>query len=290
MTNAISPELDNSTEVNGCLGSMALPPFGFKAFVPRDKWLRPSPVITKFNPGHDSRIISANGPGEKQNISIELYFSDEMNCETVQNGISVTSTTEDDIIPSFQDAICENINDTTARVSEYTGPVTNQIPAMWKISGNLVNVSDGVHSINVINVTNQVGNASTNAVNHFLLRVGRLDNPMVFPRSANYSNSLLYEDSDKSLYVSHKAAGADKFRYSTNWGSSWSDWETYSGGNTTLQPLPWIGTTAQRWSGQHVQIEYWSQKTGSSNHAQQGDLAGSSSVTRRYPHIFVSNY
>jgi alpha-1,3-glucan synthase len=267
---------------------MTLPAYGFKAFVPIDRWLRPSPVITKFNPGHDNRILSTTGAGEQQNVSIEIFFSDEMNCDHVQNALSVTSTTETGIIPSFQDIFCENVNDTTARVSEYTGPVTNQVPAVWRISANLVNVSDGVHSIDIVNVTNEAGNAHTNAVNHFLLRIGQTDNPMVFPRTANYSTSLLYENADKSLYVSHKAAGADKFRYSTNWGSSWSEWETYTGGNTSLQTLAWSGIKSQAWSGNHVQIEYWSKKTGSSNHAQQGDLAGTNEIARRYPHVFVS--
>ena len=267
---------------------MTLPAYGFKAFVPVNTWLRPSPVITKFTPGHDDRILSTAGPGEQQNVSIELYFSDEMSCDEVQNAIAVTSTTEDGSMPSLQDVVCQNVNDSTAMVSKYTGPVTNQIPAVWKISGNLVNVADGVHSVNVVNVTSQAGNASTNAVNHFLFRIGQLENPMVFPRTANYSNSLLHEHADGSLYVSHKAAGADRFRYSTNWGSSWSDWETYTGGNTTLHTQAWSGTKKQGWSGKHVQLEYWSQKTGSSNHAQQGDLAGSSSVARRYPHVFVS--
>ena len=99
-TNKNCVELDNNTEVNGCLEAMTLPPYGFKAFVPIDKWLRPSPVITKFNPGHDSRIASTNGPGQQQNLSIELYFSDEMNCEEVEKAISITSTTEDGVVPS----------------------------------------------------------------------------------------------------------------------------------------------------------------------------------------------
>ena len=159
---------------------MTLPAYGFKAFVPIKKWLRPSPVITKFNPGHDYRILSTTGPGEQQNVSIELYFSDEMDCNQLRNAISVTSTTETEIAPPFQNAVCENVNDTTARVSEYTGPVTNQIPALWKISGNPVNVSDGVHLVDIVNVTNQARNASTNAVNHFLLRIGQIDNPCMY--------------------------------------------------------------------------------------------------------------
>lgn len=282
-----SLELDNKTKVDGCLDLMTLPPYGFKAYVPVDKWLRPSPVITKFNPGHDARILSNSNAAGQQNVTIEIFFSDEMNCEEVQKAITVTSTTEDNMVPSVKDYSCATVNDTTARVSQYTGPITGQIPAIWKITGIMTDVSDGVHSINVANVSTLSGNASTNAVNHFLVRVGRHDNPMVFPRVANYSNSLLYERTDKSLYVAHKAAGADLFRYSTNWGSIWSDWLPYKGGNTTIQMQPWSGTKLQEWAGKHVQVEYWGQKTGSSNHQQQGDLANSRHIPRRYPHLFV---
>ena len=83
-------------------------------------------------------------------MSIELYFSDEIDCNQLRNAISVTSTAETEKAPSFQNAVCENINDTTARVSEYTDHLTNQIPAVWKISGNLVNVSDGVHLVDIV--------------------------------------------------------------------------------------------------------------------------------------------
>ena len=279
--------LDNSTNADGCLNLMTLPPYGFKAFVPAEKWLKPSPLITKFNPGHDARIPSNQNSQEQLNVTIEFFFSDEMDCTGVQNAITVSSTTEDGSTSSVGDFSCATVNDSTARVSQYTGPITGQIPALWKITGTLLNVADGVHSLNIANVSTQVGNASTNALNHFLLRVGNFDNPMVFPRSANYSDSLLHENADKSLYISHKAAGADKFRYSTNWGSVWSDWLPYTGGNFSIQTQPWSGTNTQAWSGHHVQVEYWSQKTGSSNHQQQGDLAGSNSKVRRYPHMFV---
>lgn len=62
---------------------------------------------------------------------------------------------------------------------------------------------------------------------------------MVFPNSANYSYDMLFEDVNNSLYVSHKAAGADMFRYSLNFGTTYSDREDYFNGenpNTTLVP------------------------------------------------------
>ena len=280
--------LDNKTNVYGCIENITLPPWGFKMFVPSDKWTRPLPFITKFNPGHDARILSA-GNGGAQNLSIELLFSDEMDCYATQNAITVTSTTEDDLIPSLSDVTCQSVNDSSVRISEYTGSinVTNQIPAVWKITGNIGNVSDGIHLLNVANTTNLLGNDSTNAIHHFLFRVGTIDNPMVFPRTANYSSNLFHRANNGTLYIAHKAAGADKFRYSTNWGSTWSEWLTYRAGNYTIEEMDWSGTKAQRWSGQHVQVEYWSQKTGSSNHAQQGDLADTVETPRRWPHVFI---
>ena len=109
----------------------------------------------------------------------------------------------------------------------------------------------------------------------------------MFPRTGNYSNSLLFKSSDDKLYISHKAPGADLFRYSTNWGSSWSNWQAYTGANTTVQPLEWLGTKEQEWTGEHVAVQYWGQMIGSSDHVQQGDLAGTNAIPRRYPHFFI---
>ena len=258
------------------------------AYVPIEKWLRPSPVITKFEPGHDARILSNSSVGEQGTVPIAFYFSDEMNCKQVQSAISLSSAAVDGTTPSIDNSsvTCQTTNDTTANVSKYTGPITGQIPGAWVFHANLVNVSDGVHSVTVGNVSTQAGNASTNALNHFLFRIGQIDNPMVFLRAANYSGTLLNQYSNGSLYISHKASGADQFRYSTNWGSSWSDWQPYSGGNMTIVPQDWSGTKVQRWTGHHVMVQYWSQLTGSSNHLQQGDLETNINP-RRYPHFFV---
>lgn len=122
-------------------------------------------------------------------------------------------------------------------------------------------------------------------MDHFLFRIGKTDNPIVFPRTGNYSEDLLYEYKNGSLFLSHRAAGADSFRYSTNWGSTWSDWERYTGENTTLKHQKWTGTKIQQWEGKHVMVQYWGKMIGSSDHMQQGDLGHRK--TRRYPHMFV---
>ena len=111
---------------------------------------------------------------------------------------------------------------------------------------------------------------------------------MVFPISANYTTSLLYKHSTSGdLYITPKAAGAEKFRYSLNWGSSYSDWLDYSDANTTLTAQAWSGTESQSWSGEHVILNYWSSMTGSSDHVQHADLDWGSLPPRRWPHAFI---
>ena len=126
------------------------------------------------------------------------------------------------------------------------------------------------------------------AVDRFMFRIGQLDNPMVFPLSSNYSRNLLHKDPATSdLYISPKAPGADKIRYSTNWGSSFSKWISYTGANITLEPQAWTGTKAQEWSGDHVIVHYWSRMTGSSDHVQHADVDREGLPPRRWPHVFV---
>ena len=76
------------------------------------------------------------------------------------------------------------------------------------------------------------------------------------------------------------------WRYSTNWGSSFSDWFPYTGGNDTIAQLPWSGTSLQKWSGHHVRVEYYNKLSGSSDYVQEGDYDWDSSVPRRFPHLF----
>jgi alpha-1,3-glucan synthase len=121
-----------------------------------------------------------------------------------------------------------------------------------------------------------------------MFRIGQSDNPMVFPLSANYTENLLYKDpASGDTYISPRAAGADKFRYSTNWGSTYSKWFDYTGANTTVETQAWSGTEAQKWSGKHVILMYWSDMTGSSDHVQHTDLDRGGLPSRRWPHVFV---
>lgn len=245
--------LTNSTSSEGCLSALTMAPYGFKAFVPLDKFVAPTPVITGVVPSHDSRISAEVELGQQQNISIEIHFSTEMDCDSVTDSLTVNSTTQDGITASVvTDSIsCASVGPNTT--TSYVG----EVPTNWIFSADLQDVSHGVHTFTVNNASAANGSA-TNSIDRFMFRVGDTSNPIVFP-TANYSSSLLHRDDDSgSLYVTPNAAGADKFRYSTTWGSSWSSWMSYTGSNLTLDDQAWSGTSTQEWKGQQYVIPWTS--------------------------------
>jgi len=273
--------IEGSTNLNGCLDNLTMTPWEFKAYVPKDKWIGPRPMVTRFVPGHDARVLASVGPGQQQSVPIELHFSMEMDCKSVTNSVTFNSTTEDASTPRVDTNSVKCGNAASSDVPGFTGAVQTT----WAWKANLVGVSQGVHRVTVTNVTTSGAGSSTRSTDHFLVRLGQPDNPMVFSKTANYTKALLHQNSDGTLYVSQKAAGADLFRYSLNWGSSFSDWAPYKGGNTTLEKQPWSGTADQAWTGEHVILHYWSRMTGSSDHVQEADL-DDSVPPRRFPHLF----
>ncbi|TGO35925.1 hypothetical protein BHYA_0141g00220 [Botrytis hyacinthi] len=276
----------NQTGFNGCLDSLTLVPYEYKAYVPKKNWVGPSPMITSFSPGHDARLVSTVAPGEQETIEIEFGFSAEMKCSDVISKMTITSATEDGQVATLANATGEyscTLLPSAVNVTEFVG----SIPTMWTFKGNLTNVSNGVHSITLTNVSSNSGNSSTGATDTFLFRIGQVDNPITFPGSANFTRELLHKYDNGTLYVSHKAAGADRFKYSLNWGSSWSEWMPYVGGNTTLEPQAWTGTSKQKWDGDHVIMQYWSKLTGSSDVVQHADLE-TNTWSRRLPHLFAN--
>jgi alpha-1,3-glucan synthase len=271
---------EGSINPNGCLSTLTMPAWGFKAYVPKEKWVGAAPTITRFVPGHDFRIISPLQAELKDSVPIGLYFSETMSCQSVTNSIIFESNTDDDSNPIIDanSIKCGPYSETTSQ------GLVGSTQSQWVWSANLVNVASGVHNIVINNATDAYGKA-TGAVDRFMFRIGHMNNPMVFPSLANYSTTLLHNNSDGSLYISHNAAGATLFRYSIDWNSHFSDWIPYRGGNTSLTALNWTGTRDQAWSGDHVYVQYWSNLTGSSDHFQHGDLF--QSVPRRFPHLFV---
>ncbi|KAL8725521.1 MAG: hypothetical protein Q9166_007307 [cf. Caloplaca sp. 2 TL-2023] len=275
--------LEGSTELNGCLSTLQMAPWDYKAFVPKARWLTPAPTITRVIPGHDSRLESSVGYGDSETVPIQIRFSSEMDCDSIAEALIVDSTTEKHQIAQL------NKSSVSCVLANTDAPKhIGEIPTTFIFNADIINVYNGVHTYTVNNATTKDGLLFTNAVDRFMFRIGQSDNPMVFPLSSNYTKSLLHRnDSADNLYISPRATGADKFRYSTNWGTSFSDWFDYTGANTTLMSQPWSGTKAQEWDGHHVIVHYWSEKTGSSEHVQHADLDWGSRPLRRWPHAYV---
>lgn len=273
--------IDGSEEFNGCLDKLTLNPWDFRAYVRKEDWITPPPMLTRFSPGHDARILSKVRPDEKESIDIEFQFSQEMDCDSITKNILVSSTTADKSIPSVdsESVVCSKIQDSDP--PPYIGAVTSA----WSWKATLRDVSNGVHSLTIQNASTTDG-VSTGSTDHVFFRIGQAENPMVFPRTANYSGSVLSKDAD-GLRVSHQASGADQWRYSTNWGSSWSDWQIYDGATVTVAKQKWSGSNRQKWNGDHIILQYWSRTTGSSTHIQHADVDQKQSP-RRWPHLFAN--
>ncbi|KAK4501124.1 hypothetical protein PRZ48_006930 [Zasmidium cellare] len=283
----ISLGINGSAQRNGCLRTLHVQAFDFRAYVPTQYWIGPKPVITAFGAGssatagHDARIESSTTASGKEDVPIQIHFSSEMDCDSVSNSVSFQSKTEGGAIPSI-------VNDTIrCSPSQNVGspPLIGGIPPVWSWSATLTNVANGVHRVTVDNATDAQGNQSTEARDHFLFRIGQPNNPIVLPLKANYSTSLLSGGDDGELVINHSAAGADLYRYSTNFGSSFSDWMPYTGGSQQVSKQTWTGTAAQKWHGEHIRVEYFSRLAGSSAHVQQADLH---SRQRRFPSMFLN--
>ncbi|KAF2462832.1 uncharacterized protein BDR25DRAFT_298919 [Lindgomyces ingoldianus] len=273
--------IDGSEKFNGCVEELDMKAWDFRVYVPKESWLPPVPLITKFLPGHDAQIESKLPLSAENAVEIEFQFSEPMDCNQIADNLLITSDTEGPLSATLdKDSVqCSNVS--SSNPSRLVGGVVST----WTWKSTLRSVSHGIYTITVRNASTEDGVRFTNSNDRFMIRVGHKDNPMVFPRAANYSTGVLYKDSN-GLHVSHLASGANKWRYSLNWASSWSDWMDYKGGNTSLAKQPWSGTKRQKWEGDHVVLQYWNRITGSSDHVQHAD-ANWRGPSRRFPHLFA---
>ena len=148
----------------GCIPSLRMDSYGFKAFVPKDKWIEMYPVITSFSPGHDARILSENvsssSPTEGITVPLEIKFSQNMSCDSVTNGLNITSRTETGVIPSIRlgSVSCSQLS--PPETPDFSGALGSS----WVWQGILENVYDGVHQLTLTNIFNAAGNDSTRVV------------------------------------------------------------------------------------------------------------------------------
>ncbi|EPY52099.1 alpha-1,4-glucan synthase Ags1 [Schizosaccharomyces cryophilus OY26] len=264
-------------ETWGCLPGVTFDPYQFKLLVPEEDFVENDPVITRLNPSHDYRM-DYNGT----ELPIEIEFSRPMDCDSITNSLKIQSSTlPKNKTARYMDgsASCRNYSD-----SEINRNLLHvQSPGVFLWSAKLTDIYEGIHRVSVGPVRTSDNSSGTLARDNFLFRVGSRNNPLVF-YAANYSSNLLTKQNN-SLYVNHTASGATKFRYSTDFQSSWSDWMDYNGGLTKLKPANWTGTKKQAWEGEHVHVQYWSDLTASANYMQQGDY--DFKYRRLFPHMFL---
>ncbi|PFH54317.1 glycosyltransferase family 5 protein [Amanita thiersii Skay4041] len=260
----------------GCLPRITLDAFGFKALVPENIWVPPLPALTRFIPGHDDRLLANTGDSNATTVDISLEFNVAMDCDSVTNSISLSmSSSSKGSNPTINNVRCTNI-DNPERPKIPGGSVST-----WAWSATLQNFPDGVLTITVNKPSS--GNQTTEATDHLLLRKGALDNVMVFPES-DYDTSGAFTLSNGQYSFTHKAFGADKFRYSWNFGKNWTDWKDWE--DTTLIDQNVFRGNDLFWYGVHIMVQYWSQATLSTAAVVHADY-GYSGPKRRVPQFLV---
>jgi len=102
---------------------------------------------------------------------------------------------------------------------------------------------------------------SVQAVDHLLLRKGASDNVLVFPDN-DYDTSGAFTFSDGQYSFTHKALGADQFRYSWNFGKNWTDWHDWE--DTTFINQSTFQGSDLFWTGNHIMVQCQSSSSFSS--------------------------
>ncbi|EPQ58265.1 modular protein with glycoside hydrolase family 13 and glycosyltransferase family 5 domains [Gloeophyllum trabeum ATCC 11539] len=269
---------DSKAPYYGCLQSVQMDPFGFKALVPATEWVAPPPALTKFVPGHDARKQVEAGDANATTVDIRFEFNVEMNCDSVTAALSFNmSSSGKGGNPTFDknNVKCDDIQD--REISKIPGADTSA----WYWSTTLTNVPDGILTITLNNPSTKDGTASTNAIDHLLLRKGSSKNVMVFPESDYDSSSFSFVDGKYNF--SHKAYGADMFRYSWNFGQNWTKWQNWE--DVTLIDKDLFDNDENWWQGQHIMVQYWSNAVTSSAQVVHADL--NYPKPRRYPQFLA---
>jgi alpha-1,3-glucan synthase len=83
------------------------------------------------------------------------------------------------------------------------------------------------------------------------IRKGASDNVIVFPES-DYDNNA-FGFSNGQYTFSHKAYGADSFRYSWNFGRNWTQWKSWE--DETFIDANIFGGPENFWEGQHILMQ-----------------------------------
>ncbi|KAJ8521655.1 hypothetical protein ONZ45_g1682 [Pleurotus djamor] len=269
---------DSQAPWQGCLSHLTMEPYAFKALVPQEIWTQPLPQMSKFTPGHDHRILVADGQSNATNVNVTFEFNVEMNCDSVKNSMSFNISSSG---IGRQPSIVED----SVKCTKMTGEapkIPGVSPSSWSFTATIQDVSDGVLVITVDNPSVEGGKATTGAVDHLMIRKGLADNIMVHPNN-DYDHSA-FSFSNGKYYFRHKAFGADKFRYSANFGRNWTKWEDWE--DVTAIDAGVFRNSDSWWPGSHIMVQYWSRATLSTSAAVHADH-GYSGPNRRMPQLLA---
>ena len=141
----------------GCLPSITMAPFGFKAFVPIGNWVATPPQLTKFRPGHDTRILSdPDNPDASSSVPISLEFNVPMDCTGVTRSVTLTvSDSGKGGSPTIGNVQCGTVANPDAPVTPGAGA------SAWYWNATISGVPDGILEIRLERPPSASGESTT---------------------------------------------------------------------------------------------------------------------------------
>ncbi|KAJ4474841.1 modular protein with glycoside hydrolase family 13 and glycosyltransferase family 5 domains [Lentinula aciculospora] len=263
---------DGNAPYFGCLEGVTMDAYGYKVLVLNSDWVEAPPALTLFTPGHDARILSSSSNGT-ENVDVSLGFNSDMDCDTVTNSISLSmSSSGHGSPPSIGNVSCLSISP-----SDSTG-LAGVPQTAWVWNATLTNLPDGLLTI-AVDSPSSAGGVGTGATDHLILRKGQSGNVMIFPNN-DYNNSALVSTNNEYMYT-HSAFGADQFRYSLDFGQTWTNWTQWEDVTTVNQSF--FADSSIFWNGVHLMVQYWSQVTMTTENVIHADSGGYTGPPRRVP-------
>lgn len=234
----------------GCLPQVVMDPLSFKLLVPQTEWIPVPPMLTKFWPGHDARLLTVPGDTNATTVDIRLEFNVPMDCDAVTHALTLNASSSglSSSTPTITNVQCGNLpNPDPATIS---GSGTSS----WSWNATLTDVPDGIIELVLNKPASANGGPTTNAVDRLLLRKGTSLNVMVWP-DADYDNSAFNFNNSAGYTFTHKAIGADMFRYTINFGQTWTNWTNIEATTTIGNSSSFGDKNSNWWDGQHIIVQ-----------------------------------
>ncbi|KAG8940827.1 Cell wall alpha-1,3-glucan synthase ags1 [Tulasnella sp. 424] len=244
---------DGKAPYTGCVPSITFDAYGFKAYVPVADWLDPPPALTKFTPGHDARLQAEQGDTNATTVDIAFEYNTAMNCDWITQNLKIeVASSGQGGTPTIRTGSVNCQALTNQPVSYLSGDTFST----WRWSATLDNVPDGIIRFTLTNVpVNGSTTRTTGRTDRLMIRKGSRSNVMVFPTSDYDATAFAYANNQFSF--THKAFGADTFRYSWNFGKNWTDWTAIET-TTTIPASTFDHDDDMFWEGAHIMVQYWS--------------------------------